>query len=68
MKQSKYSVNHWLGKLPAKIRVLRLVKFQNAVTAEPAKTFLCEQAPHASHILIFTLSTAQFKLKPSQDF
>lgn len=45
-----------------------LVKFQNAVTAEPAKIFLCEQTPHASPILVFTLSTAQMKLKPVQEF
>jgi len=67
-RQTKYSVNHWLGKLPANIRVLMLVKFQNAVTAEPAKIFLCEQTPHASPILVFTLSTAQMKLKPVQEF
>ena len=64
-KNNSTLVKHWL---PAKIRVLMLVKFQKAVTAEPAKIFLCEHTCHASPILVFTLSTAQVKFKPSQDF
>lgn len=55
-----------MGFLPANTRVLIDVRFQKAVTADPATIFLCAQLPHASNDQDFTNSAVHFQdLQPS---